>query len=142
VLDSNDKCPGTPVGEKVDAIGCPVLFVGMERTLVLDGVIFDPNSTVLTAGARGVLDRVAIAISAHPGMQVEVAGYTDNRGAVTANERLSKARADVARGYLIERGVSPEQVSARGYGAEDPVDTNATAVGRSKNRRVELHRTN
>jgi len=142
VLDPNDKCPGTPVGEQVDPIGCPVLFVGIERTLVLDGVSFDPNSTVLTAGARGALDRVAVALSAHPGMQVEVAGYTDNRGTVAANVRLSEARADVVRGYLIERGVSSEQVTARGYGADDPLDTNATAVGRSRNRRVELHRTN
>ena len=59
--------------------------------------------------------------------------------------RLLAARgipANAVRGYLIERGVSPEQVVARGYGAEDPVDTNATAVGRSRNRRVELHRIN
>jgi OmpA-OmpF porin, OOP family len=46
------------------------------------------------------------------------------------------------RSYLIERGVSPEQITSRGYGADDPIDTNATAVGRSRNRRVELHKTN
>jgi outer membrane protein OmpA-like peptidoglycan-associated protein len=142
VVDAMDKCPSTPVGEKVDAIGCPQLFTGVTRTLVLEGVVFEPNSTALTAGARGALDRVAIALTAHGGTQVEIAGYTDNRGGAAANLRLSKARADAVRSYLIERGVSPEQLTARGYGADDPVDSNATAVGRSKNRRVELHKTN
>jgi OmpA-OmpF porin, OOP family len=142
VVDSMDKCPNTPVGEKVDSIGCPMLFIGVSRTLVLEGVVFEPNSTALTAGARGVLDRVAIALVAHAGTQVEIAGYTDNRGTAAANLRLSKARADAVRSYLIERRVSPEQLTARGYGADDPVDSNATAVGRSKNRRVELHKTN
>ena len=142
VVDSLDKCPGTPVGEKVDSIGCPQLFTGVTRTLVLEGVVFEPNSTALTAGARGALDRVAIALTAHAGTQVEIAGYTDNRGSAAANLRLSKARADAVRSYLIERRVSPEQLTARGYGADDPVDSNATAVGRSKNRRVELHKTN
>jgi OOP family OmpA-OmpF porin len=137
-----DKCPGTPVGEKVDSIGCPQPFTGVTRTLVLEGVVFEPNSTALTAGARGALDRVAIALTAHAGTQVEIAGYTDNRGSAAANLRLSKARADAVRSYLIERRVSPEQLTARGYGADDPVDSNATAVGRSKNRRVELHKTN
>lgn len=142
VVDSMDKCPGTPVGEKVDAIGCPTLFTGVARTLVLEGVTFETNSTALTAGARGALDRVAISLVAHAGTRVEVAGYTDNRGGIAANLRLSKARADAVRSYLIERGVSPEQVTSRGYGADDPIDTNATAVGRSRNRRVELHKTN
>ncbi len=142
VVDSIDKCPGTPVGEKVDSIGCPVLFTGVARTLVLEGVTFETNSTALTAGARGALNRVAISLIGHAGIQVEVAGYTDNRGSAAANLRLSKARADAVRSYFIERGVSPEQITSRGYGADDPVDTNATAVGRSRNRRVELHKVN
>jgi len=141
-VDTSDKCPGTPAGERVDAIGCPALFVGSSRTSVLEGVSFETGRIALTAQARGALDRVAVSLKANPGLRVEVAGYTDSRGAVSTNLRLSQARADAVRGYLIERGVAPEQVSARGYGAEDPIDTNATAVGRSRNRRVELHRTN
>jgi outer membrane protein OmpA-like peptidoglycan-associated protein len=142
VMDPDDKCPGTAAGERVDATGCPALFAGAERTLVLEGVSFETGRTALTAQARGALDRLVVSLKAHPGQRVEVAGYTDNRGTSGANLRLSQARADAVRGYLIERGVPPEQVVARGYGADDPVDTNATAVGRSRNRRVELHRLN
>jgi outer membrane protein OmpA-like peptidoglycan-associated protein len=140
VVDSSDKCSGTPAGERVDAIGCPALFVGASRTLVLEGATFETGRVTLTAQARGALDRVAVGLKGNPGLRVEVAGYTDNRGTTGANLRLSQARADAVRGYLIERGVPPEQVVARGLGADDPVDTNATAVGRSRNRRVELHR--
>lgn len=142
VVDALDKCPGTATGERVDAIGCPALFVAAERTLVLEGVSFETGKTVLTAQARGALDRVVASLKGHSGERVEVAGYTDSRGTAGANLRLSQARADAVRGYLIERGVPPEQVVARGYGEDDPVDTNTTAVGRARNRRVELHRLN
>lgn len=142
IVDPSDKCPATPAGERVDEAGCPALFVGAARTLVLEGVTFETSRATLTAQARGALDRVAVSLKANPGLRVEVAGYTDNRGAAATNLRLSQARADAVRGYFIERGVVPEQVVARGYGADDPVDSNATAVGRAKNRRVELHRLN
>jgi len=142
VVDATDRCPATPAGESVDAIGCPALFVGTSRTLVLEWATFETGRSTLTSQARGALDRVAVSLKAATGLRVEVAGYTDNRGAAATNQRLSQARADAVRGYLIERGVAPEQIVARGYGSEDPVDTNATAVGRSKNRRVELHKLN
>ncbi|MGE5156379.1 MAG: OmpA family protein [Betaproteobacteria bacterium] len=142
VVDSADRCPGTPAGERVDATGCPELFTANERTLVLEGVSFETGSAVLSPVTRAVLDRIATALAAHATLRVEVAGYTDSRGSAAVNQRLSQTRADAVRGYLIERGVSPEQVTALGYGESDPIDTNATAAGRARNRRVELHRLN
>lgn len=142
VADPTDRCAGSPLGERVDSIGCPVLFTAGNRTMVLEGVMFTTGSVVLPAQARVTLDRVAESLRAHPGLRVEVAGYTDSRGRAATNLRLSQARADAVRGYLIERGVSPDQLTSRGFGEDDPIDSNATAVGRSRNRRVELHRLN
>lgn len=140
VHDPVDRCARTPAGERVDTNGCPVLFNEGQRTLVLQGVTFQTGSPLLTAQARAALERIAISLAAQPGLRVEVAGYTDDRGSSATNLRLSRARADAVRGYLIERGVGPDQLTAQGFGEGDPIDTNATASGRSRNRRVELHR--
>jgi outer membrane protein OmpA-like peptidoglycan-associated protein len=142
VVDTADKCPGSAAGERVDATGCPALFPANGRTLVLEGVTFETGNAMLSPVARAVLDRVALALAAHPALRVEIAGYTDSRGSAAINQRLSQTRADAVRGYLIARGVSPEQVTSLGYGESDPIDTNVTASGRSRNRRVELHRLN
>jgi OmpA family protein/thrombospondin type 3 repeat protein len=60
----------------------------------------------------------------------------------TANLRLSQARADAVREYLIGKGVPAGRITARGYGESNPAANNATAAGRAANRRVELNRTN
>jgi OOP family OmpA-OmpF porin len=69
---------------------------------------------------------------------VEVAGHTDDRGNPTANMLLSQRRADVVRLRLIQLGVPPEQMTARGYGSQAPLVSNSTSAGRAANRRVEL----
>jgi outer membrane protein OmpA-like peptidoglycan-associated protein len=142
VLDPVDKCPATPVGQRVDAIGCPVLFTGLQRTLVLEGVNFETGSANLTDQSHHTLDRVAASLNAYPDLRVEVAGYTDSRGGAAVNLRLSQQRADAVRAYLVSQGVNPLQLRSRGYGTAQPIASNATAVGRARNRRVELHRLN
>jgi peptidoglycan-binding protein ArfA len=69
-----------------------------------------------------------------------VAGYTDDTGSDAANERLSEERADAVRAFLISAGVPADRLTARGYGAADPVASNTTPAGRALNRRVVLRR--
>jgi len=77
--------------------------------------------------------------------RIEINGYTDNvpigpelKSRFPSNWELSTARAtDVVR-YLIKEGVSPQLLSATGYGEQDPVASNSTAAGRAKNRRIEI----
>ena len=140
VLDASDRCPRTPRGTRVDALGCPVLFSGPSRTLVLPGVTFQTGSATLTAASFGTLNQVAASLRAYPEVRVEIAGYTDDQGALAANRRLSQARADAVRAYLIRQGVPGTQLVARGFGSANPLDSNATPTGRARNRRVELHR--
>jgi outer membrane protein OmpA-like peptidoglycan-associated protein len=140
VTDGVDRCPGTPVGQRVNANGCPPLFIGVQRTLVLQGVNFEAGSANLTDQSHNTLDRVAAAIIGNPDVRVEVAGYTDNTGGAAANLRLSQARADAVRAYLIGKGVPAPQLTSRGFGSANPIAFNTTAVGRARNRRVELHR--
>jgi outer membrane protein OmpA-like peptidoglycan-associated protein len=118
------------------------LMLERKRTLVLEGVTFELNKSRLTLDARKVLDFVAQSIKAHPEAKIEVGGYTDSRGSMAYNQRLSLARARSVRTYLIEQGVPAEQLTAAGYGESKPVASNTTEEGRAQNRRVELRRLN
>jgi outer membrane protein OmpA-like peptidoglycan-associated protein len=140
VPDTSDRCPRTPAGTRVDALGCPLLFTAGSRTLILQGVTFQTGSAVLAAASFGTLDQVAATLRSHPEIRVEIAGYTDDQGALAANRRLSQDRADAVRAYLIRHGVGPAQLIARGFGSANPLDSNVTPAGRARNRRVELHR--
>jgi OOP family OmpA-OmpF porin len=142
VTDDKDKCPGTRRGEAVDANGCPRLFEGTKTTLVLEGVNFATGKAELTPGSRDVLDRVAASLVANPEIKVEVAGHTDNTGSHPMNVKLSQARADVVRDYLVSKGVAAGRLSAKGYGPDKPIASNDTPEGRAKNRRTELTKVN
>ncbi len=130
VIDSRDRCPGTAKGITVDPNGCEVI--------VLKGVNFKTNSAKLTASSTAILDSAAVALKKRGDIKVEVAGHTDSQGAAAYNRQLSGQRANTVRAYLISKGVKAENLSARGYGEDEPVASNDTAAGRAANRRVEL----
>jgi OOP family OmpA-OmpF porin len=140
VVDRDDRCPNTPAGMEVDQNGCQRLFnqEAGRTTIVLSGVNFASGSSTLTAGSRPILDRVAEALVANPDVRVEVQGHTDNSGARATNLRLSAARANSVRTYLISKGVDGARLTAAGYGPDQPLGPNTTPAGRAANRRVEL----
>ena len=135
VLNSNDLCPQTLPGTEVDATGC-------DRTaaIVLEGVNFHTGSADLTEEAKQILDGVAASLSGLRTLKLEVGGHTDSSGAADLNRQLSQARAESVRDYLVDKGIAADILSAVGYGPDKPVADNATAEGRSLNRRVELNR--
>ena len=140
VDDSKDKCPGTPAGTRVDALGCAILFTSPRAPLILKGVTFETGRSALKPESYYILDEVAASLNANADIRIEIAGYTDNTGSARGNVVLSGARADAVRAYLASKGVSPERMISKGYGAASPIATNTTAAGRAQNRRVELHR--
>ena len=139
VSDSKDKCPGTAAGARADATGCAI-FEGSTKTVTLKGVRFAAWSDELTTASLVVLDEVAAQLVSAPDVKVEVAGHTDSGGARARNIKLSLARAESVRAYLIMKGVPAERLVARGYGPDSPIASNKTDAGRALNRRVELRR--
>jgi len=139
VDDSKDTCPGTAAGTRVDASGCPILFTPERTPVILRGVNFETGKSVLKPESYTILDIVAGSLIGNPDIRIEIAGYTDNTGTAAVNNRLSQARAEAVRAYLVSKGVHLERMIARGYGPANPVATNTTAAGRAQNRRVELH---
>jgi OOP family OmpA-OmpF porin len=144
VIDANDKCPATPAGTRVDATGCPKPVatksakVTAAGTWAYEDIRFASGKAELTAGSTPVLKEIADALRANPDLRVEIQGHTDSAGSVALNEGLSQQRADAVRDYLIDQGIAPERMTAKGYGPHRPIADNNTADGRAQNRRVEL----
>jgi OOP family OmpA-OmpF porin len=119
----------------VDANGCPIAGA----SIVLEGVTFATNSADISPSSTPVLEQVATGLKSHPGIKVEIQGHTDSTGSASYNMGLSQRRAESVLDYLVKAGVSTDQVTARGYGATMPVESNSTSAGRAKNRRVVMY---
>jgi OmpA-OmpF porin, OOP family len=104
----------------------------------LQGVTFATNSAQLNSESDTVLDTTAASLKPYPNIVIEVRGYTDSTGSAAYNLKLSQARAESVMRYLQEHGVT-NQLTAKGYGKDDPIADNATKDGRLENRRVTLH---
>jgi OOP family OmpA-OmpF porin len=142
VTDDKDRCPHTPAGVKVDEEGCQVLFEKARKSLILEGVNFATGKAELTPESQTILDGVAESLVANEEIKVQVGGHTDNTGSAAVNKRLSAARAEAVRQYLISKGVAANRLTAAGFGPSKPIASNKTAAGRAQNRRVELTRVN
>ena len=134
VFDSADSCPGSAAAASVDMKGCEIADV-----IVLKGVNFKSGSADLTEGSKVILDDVAQTLKKNADLVVELSGYTDNTGSKAFNVSLSQRRAQAVVDYLISQGVNGNNLTAKGYGPDNPIADNSTAAGRSENRRVEMH---
>jgi outer membrane protein OmpA-like peptidoglycan-associated protein len=105
---------------------------------VLISNLFTPANDFKSSG-KEILSNLAKFLKAYPGNKVAVQGHTDSRGKQEVNQALSEKRAQKIREYLVAyQNIPPHQVTAEGIGATQPVATNATEMGRSLNRRVEV----
>ena len=109
------------------AEGCQILFEAKKKSLVLEGVNFATGKAELTPESQAILDGVAESLVAHEDLKVQGGGHTDNTGSAAVNKRLSAARAEAVRQYLISKGVSAGRLTARGYGPSKPIASNKTA---------------
>ena len=71
-------------------------------------------------------------------MKIEISGHTDNKGSDEYNQKLSENRAKSVVDYLVDKGISKEQLVFAGYGEAQPMSANDTDSGRQLNRRIEF----
>jgi len=142
VCDGVDRCPETKAGRQVDVFGCPIseFIPEPEKPVVLHGVNFETNKTILFDAAKTLLNQVAESLKERPDVKVVIGGHADSRGNDEHNMKLSQGRAEAAMQYLISQGVSADRLTAKGYGETQPIGDNKTEEGRAQNRRVELKR--
>ena len=101
-------------------------------------ILFDFNTADLRPSSYAVIDRVFVQMQKDRASTVVIDGNTDEIGTDAYNQKLSDRRAAAVRAYLIKRGIASSRIKDHGNGEREPVATNKTAEGRSKNRRAEL----
>ncbi len=104
----------------------------------LYGIHFDFNKAALRADSDAALRQVLVLMQGSAALSVELQGHTDSAGDGATNQRLSAARAESVRAWLVQHDVPAARMTAQGYGKTRPVATNDTVEGRARNRRVEI----
>ena len=156
VANKFDKCPGTPADTVVDGSGCPlkvpapvvvtpqvtqrIIVTDEDRRVVNEAIKdleFDLGKSTIKPSSFDALNKVA-QLLIQKNFTLKLAGHTDNVGSANANMRLSKDRAEAVKAYLVGQGANASRIEATGYGATQPIESNKTAEGRQKNRRVEF----
>jgi len=119
--------------------GVSVTRVGDTIILNMPGnITFDTDRSDVRSSFYPVLDSVVLVLEKFNQTNVRVSGHTDSTGSQEHNQALSLQRARSVTAYLESRGVAPLRIESVGYGEDRPVADNATAAGRSQNRRVEI----
>ncbi|MCO5249796.1 MAG: OmpA family protein [Candidatus Kapabacteria bacterium] len=113
----------------------PIVELG--RKLIIENLLFQTNRADLPEIVRE-LDILAEFMENKKNINILVEGHTDDIGSHHLNDKLSEARANSVRNYLIQKGISPKRIEIKGLGKRRPLATNDTEFGRRLNRRVEI----
>jgi chemotaxis protein MotB len=115
---------------------------GLVVRVLTDKLLFESGQATLQAAGDPLLEEVATLLNVDKSHPITVEGNTDNQPIATSqfpsNWELSTARATTVVRFLIAHGVSAGRLAAAGYAALHPVDSNANATGRARNRRVDI----
>ncbi|MYY27365.1 OmpA family protein [Elizabethkingia anophelis] len=120
-------------GAQVERVGEGLKVILNEST-----INFDFNSANLTATAKDNLDKLITVFKNNPDTNINVSGYTDNKGSDSYNVNLSEKRANSVINYFVANELDKGRFIAKGMGKSDPIATNDTEQGRAQNRRVEF----
>lgn len=143
------SAPGYITVEKVyeiepdKTVESEVALVRKKLQVRLPKIHFDVGKANIRPESYPILDRAAQLIKRiladNPNVKIEIQGHTDSQGSFAFNMRLSQARAEAVRDYLISvHQIPPDRLIAKGYGPTRPIADNSTPFGREQNRRVEL----
>lgn len=140
---------GGVIGNKMDKQAREIeqALPGAEVNRVEEGIVmilgensvnFEISKSVLTPTAKANLDKLIPVFQSYADTDIVIYGYTDSTGRLEFNQKLSEDRAASVRAYLVSKGLNATRFKTKGMGPNDPIATNDTPEGRSKNRRVEF----
>lgn len=116
----------------------------VNEKFVLENIYFGFDSTDIKPQAAEELDKLVQLLTDNPEIKIEMGSHTDSVGSFDYNIDLSRRRAESTIRYLINKGISPERLTAKGYGESQPIARNTNPdgtdnpTGRDKNRRTEF----
>jgi outer membrane protein OmpA-like peptidoglycan-associated protein len=142
IPDNVDKCPdefGTPEADGCPIDNPPLVVIESDRIRIKGNILFETGSANIQKQSLKLLDEVAVVLARNPTLgPIMIEGHTDNVGSDALNLSLSQRRAQSVVDYLISKDIASKRLRAKGFGESKPIATNATPLGRAKNRRVDF----
>ncbi|MEJ2584303.1 MAG: OmpA family protein [Robiginitalea sp.] len=113
-------------------------FFQVDSLQVFRSLLFEFDTYRLSGSGKEELKSLFGFLETDPTLELRLGGHTDATGAPQYNQKLSERRCEAVASYLTELGIPSSRIRWQGYGASQPVASNATEAGRSRNRRVEF----
>lgn len=128
----------TGVEPETEVKKSPSEDIVIKKPVALEMIHFDFDRSELTGEARSIMARNAEKLADNPRLNIRIEGHCDERGTVEYNLALGERRAQTARSYLVNYGISPGRISIISYGKERPLDLRHTPEAWDMNRRAEF----
>jgi len=111
----------------------------IESKIAFKSLEFENGKADILEAMHQDLDKLANFLIDHPSLDLNISGHTDLQGNETSNLKLSQARADAIKAYLMyEFKIDASRIEAHGYGSSKPIVEEKTGVDSGLNRRVEF----
>lgn len=139
IPDDIDRCPDA--AGTMEDLGCPhydKIVVKPDKLELREKLYFAWDQAILQPVSFPVLDEVVQALKDNSQFLVQIEGHTSSDGTDDHNQTLSEERARAVLDYLAAHGIASHRLVSKGFSSTVPLDTNTTAAGRERNRRVEF----
>lgn len=136
--DGDSVNDGLEVKNGTDPLKADVLRVEEGKNIVLEGINFETNRSTILPESEEILIKAYNTLRTNPELRVEIGGHTDDVGRDAANQKLSEARANSVKTWLVNRGIAAERMTTKGYGETTPRVPNTSPENRFQNRRIEF----
>lgn len=138
----NGYIPRTIIVDPKEAINNVITrdisLTSLGATVVLDHLIFELGKSVINPKSYPELDEVVAMMKENTKIVIQLEGHTDNKGNAEANLKLSQARVDAVKKYMVGKGIGKDRIKTKAFGGTKPIATEDTEEARAKNRRVEM----
>jgi OOP family OmpA-OmpF porin len=117
----------------------PRVVVKDNKVEITEKIQFEVNKATILPQSFSLMDEITDTVKKNPQIKkLSIEGHASSEGDPARNVKLSDDRAKAVMKYIVDKGVEPARLSAKGFGAKKPIADNATEEGKEKNRRVEF----